>query len=90
MTLAMRWGAGPSTYLVLFEYIINLILITHDESNSFYNHDHHTHTISITFTITIQVKGSHHPICPVMIRDDLATCKVVDHMTRFLLFDHEK
>ena len=29
-----------------------------------------------------EVKGKNHPICPVMIRDDLTTWKVADHMTR--------
>ena len=29
-----------------------------------------------------EVKGHDHPICPVMIRDDLVTWKVADHMTR--------
>ena len=30
-----------------------------------------------------EVKGSDHPICPVMIRDDMATWKIADQMTRF-------
>ena len=31
-----------------------------------------------------EVKGSEHPFCPVMIRDDLATWRAADYLNRYL------
>ena len=30
------------------------------------------------------VKGKEHPVCPVMVRDDMAAWKIADHMMRYI------
>ena len=31
-----------------------------------------------------EVKGKDHPVCPVMVRDDMAAWKIADHMMRYI------
>ena len=31
-----------------------------------------------------EVKGKEHPVCPVMVRDDMAAWKIADHMMRYI------